>query len=52
MLPFLLSFLAYATGQRRTFLDRELSLPREWATNPVRRKAAGISDAVAFATKL
>jgi SRSO17 transposase len=45
-------FLAYATGRGRTFLDRELYLPREWATDPVRRKAAGMPDAVAFATKL
>ena len=45
-------FLAYATGRGRTFLDRELYLPREWATDPGRRKAAGIPDAVAFATKL
>src|ERR1700687_3552849 len=27
-------FLAYASGQGRTFLDRELYLPRAWAEDP------------------
>jgi SRSO17 transposase len=44
-------FLAYATGRGRTFLDRELYLPREWATDPVRRAAAGVPEEVPFATK-
>jgi SRSO17 transposase len=44
-------FLAYATPQGRTFLDRELYLPREWAEDAERRKAAGVPEAVEFATK-
>jgi SRSO17 transposase len=44
-------FLAYATSQGRTFLDRELYLPQEWAQDAARRAAAGVPEAVEFATK-
>src|SRR5262245_1008812 len=45
-------FLAYASAQGRTFLDRELYLPQAWAEDRGRRRAAGIPDTVGFATKL
>jgi SRSO17 transposase len=45
-------FLAYATNQGRTFLDRELYLPREWAEDKERMAGAGIPKEAAFATKL
>jgi SRSO17 transposase len=45
-------FLAYATNQGRTFLDRELYLPREWAEDKERMAGAGIPNETAFATKL
>jgi SRSO17 transposase len=44
-------FLAYASRRGRTFLDRELYLPQEWATDRARREAAGVPADVAFATK-
>jgi SRSO17 transposase len=44
-------FLAYATTRGRTFLDRELYLPRQWATDAARRAAAGVPVALSFATK-
>jgi SRSO17 transposase len=44
-------FLAYASSQGRTFLDRELYLPREWADAPERRQEAGVPEEVKFATK-
>src|SRR5215216_5305574 len=44
-------FLAYASSKGRTFLDRELYLPQEWAQDPERRGAAGVPPAVSFATK-
>jgi len=44
-------FLAYATSQGRTFLDRELYLPQEWAADAARRAEAGVPEAVVFATK-
>ena len=44
-------FLAYASSRGRTFLDRELYLPREWANDTERRREAGVPDEVEFATK-
>src|SRR3954454_22960951 len=39
-------FLAYASGRGRALIDRELYLPKEWAQDPARRKAAGIPHEV------
>src|SRR2546428_3403107 len=44
-------FLAYASPRGRTFLDRELYLPREWAEDRGRREEAGVPADVEFATK-
>src|SRR5262249_49927641 len=44
-------FLGYASPKGRTFLDRELYLPREWADDPARRHEAGVPEDVTFATK-
>src|SRR5918992_406780 len=44
-------FLTYATRRGRTFLDRELYLPQEWATAPDRRAVTGVPEEVPFATK-
>jgi SRSO17 transposase len=44
-------FLAYASGKGHALIDRELYLPKEWAEDPARRAAAGVPQAVAFATK-
>ena len=45
-------FLAYAAPDGgRALIDRELYLPRKWADDRVRCRAAGIGDDVAFATK-
>jgi SRSO17 transposase len=44
-------FLAYASGKGHALIDRELYLPKEWAEDPARRKAAGIPSELAFATK-
>src|SRR5712691_6860125 len=35
-------FLAYASPKGRSFLDRELYLPKEWADDPERRREAGV----------
>ena len=44
-------FLAYAGPAGRAFLDRELYLPKEWATDDARRREAGVPTDAAFATK-
>jgi SRSO17 transposase len=44
-------FLAYASRRGRTFLDRELYLPREWAADRARCEEAGVPADVEFATK-
>ena len=44
-------FLAYACSRGRTFLDRELYLPKEWAADAERREEAGVPKEVTFATK-
>lgn len=44
-------FLAYATAAGRTFIDRELYLPKEWAAHAARRAEAGVPEEVEFATK-
>src|SRR6476620_1664927 len=44
-------FLAYASGKGHALIDREFYLPKEWAEDPARRKAAGIPEEVAVATK-
>src|SRR4051812_24008077 len=43
--------LGYATGTGRALIDRELYLPRAWTDDRDRARAAGIGDAVPFATK-
>jgi SRSO17 transposase len=44
-------FLAYASARGRTFLDRELYLPKEWAADGERRQAAAVPQGVEFRTK-
>jgi SRSO17 transposase len=44
-------FLGYATATARTFLDRELYLPKSWTEDRSRCREAGVPDAVGFATK-
>jgi SRSO17 transposase len=44
-------FLGYASAKGRTFLDRALYLPQEWAEDPARRQEAGVPEEVTFATK-
>src|SRR5579884_2375193 len=44
-------FLAYASPKGRTFLDRELYLPKEWATDTARREEAAVPATVEFRTK-
>jgi SRSO17 transposase len=44
-------FLAFAGRHGHALIDRELYLPKEWAGDAIRRKAAGIPPEVAFATK-
>src|SRR4051794_17396703 len=44
-------FLAYASSKGRTFLDRELYLPKEWAADAARRQEAAVPETVAFQTK-
>jgi SRSO17 transposase len=44
-------FLAFTGRKGHALLDRELYLPKEWAADADRREAAGIPQAVEFATK-
>jgi SRSO17 transposase len=44
-------FLAYASPQGRTFLDRELYLPKDWAADAARRDEAAVPEPVEFRTK-
>jgi SRSO17 transposase len=44
-------FVAYATEQGQTLLDRELYLPKEWTADRERCRRAGIPDERTFATK-
>lgn len=44
-------FVAYASSKGHTLLDRELYLPKEWATDVERRSEAGVPEEVQFATK-
>jgi SRSO17 transposase len=44
-------FLAYATPAGRTFIDRELYLPKAWIANRARCAPAGIGPNVEFRTK-
>jgi SRSO17 transposase len=43
--------LGYATSVGRTFLDRELYLPKAWAEDRERRVEARVEEGVEFATK-
>lgn len=44
-------FLASASARGCAFIDRALYLPEEWCADHERRRAAGIPESVAFATK-
>lgn len=44
-------FLTYASPAGRTFLDRELYLPRAWTEDAQRRRRAGIPETREMATK-
>lgn len=44
-------FLAYASSKGRTFIDRELYLPKQWVESAERRKEAGVPTGVKFSTK-
>ena len=44
-------FLAYASVNGRTLLDRELYLPQVWADDWERRREAGVPESVGFQTK-
>jgi SRSO17 transposase len=44
-------YLTYAGRGGHALIDRELYLPASWISDPRRRRAAGIPDDVAFATK-
>jgi SRSO17 transposase len=44
-------YLAYSTGRGHAAIDRELYVPRSWAEDTARCRAAGIPGSVGFATK-
>jgi SRSO17 transposase len=44
-------FVAYASRRGRALVDRELYLPKEWATDPARRAEAHVPEEVGFHTK-
>jgi SRSO17 transposase len=44
-------FLAYATSKGRTLIDRELYLPKSWASDRARCREAAVPEEVEFATK-
>ncbi len=45
-------FLGYASRHGSALVDRALYLPKEWAGDAARRKAAHVPKSVAFATKI
>jgi len=45
-------FLGYASPKGHALVDRELYLPKGWADDATRRRAAGVPKGVAFATKI
>jgi SRSO17 transposase len=44
-------FLAYASSKGRAMIDRELYLPKSWADDPARCRAARVPEQVGFRTK-
>ena len=44
-------FLSYASEKGHALVDRELYLPRDWATDPVQRQDASVPERVEFQTK-
>ena len=44
-------FAAYVSDRGHAFIDRRLYLPKSWADQPERRRAAHVPDEVRFATK-
>ena len=44
-------FLSYASRHGHALIDRALYLPEVWADDPARRRAAGVPETTAFATK-
>jgi len=44
-------FASYVSTKGHAFIDRALYLPKAWASDPLRRKATHVPEAVEFATK-
>ena len=44
-------FLSWQTSKGHALIDRAIYLPEEWAEDQERRRAAGVPEAVTFATK-